>query len=44
MATNSSPISAPATPAVPRKKSWMSSGTTRRSNQAVLGAFASGTR
>jgi hypothetical protein len=28
MATNSSPISAPATPALPRKKSRMSSGTT----------------
>jgi hypothetical protein len=43
IATNSNPISAPATPAVARKKSWMFSGTTRRSSQpGSVGVVASG--
>ncbi len=33
MATNSSPVRAPATPALARKKSWMLAGTTRRLSQ-----------
>src|SRR5262245_32742454 len=36
MATNSSPIRAPATPPLARKKSWMLSGTTRRSSQPEI--------
>ncbi|HEX4397702.1 MAG TPA: hypothetical protein VH136_08710 [Trebonia sp.] len=36
IATNSSPISAPATPPLARKKSWIAAGTTRRSCQAGL--------
>src|SRR5215472_8168037 len=40
MATNSSPISAPATLPLARKKSWMLSGTTRRSSQPEISGSA----